>query len=249
MKTRTAEEYLPCFRPGAPSSDRIAKAAQIAGADATLRERLEEQVTFDTQILEVLRDVEPPNNLRQQIHAHTSTPPPRIRHNVAHPAILGAIASVVLCLGFLGYMRLQDMQEFPGQDNAAQMVSSLAHMSGAEFEPVQGPVGSLADWFYMRGFDDFALPPDLKGLTALGARTFKVNGNTVSQAALDQHATILNVFRAADFGVRLETDEWEIFEEQDWAAAIRHNGELCTLLAFRGTAQEMTVFLRDLNKR
>lgn len=248
MKIRTAGEYLPCFRPGAPSGSRLAKAAQIAGEDAVLRGQLEEQVAFDTQILEVLRNVELPKNLRRQIQADIGTPPPRIRHHVAHPAILGAIASVVLCLGFLGYTELQSIPEFPGQENAALMVASLGKMTGAEFEPVQGSVGSLADWFYMRGFDDFALPPDLKGLTALGARTLKVNGNTISQAALDQHATILNVFRAADFGIRLSSDEWAVFEEQDWAAALRQNGELCTMLAFRGTEEDMRNFLTELEK-
>ena len=99
----------------------------------------------------------------------------------------------------------------------------------------------------MRGFEGFVLPADLAVLPAVGTRTFKLNGQAVAQVALDRHNSILNVFRATDFGVQLPPGgEWTIFEQEGWAAAIRQQGEVATLLSFRGDRAEIEKFVRSL---
>ncbi len=247
MNLRTAEIYLPCYRAGKRMDARILKAARVAEGDDALREKLAAQTGFDERIVEALRVIKPPDGLRQRLGNGAGAPPPALRQHARHPAILCAIAGALLIIGFLVYLELDRRAGFPGKENAERMVGLLGEMSGVELEPARGPVGGLADWFYMRGFEGLVLPPELAALPAVGARTFKHAGHTVGQLAIDRHATILNVFRASDFGIRLEQGgDWKIFEQGEWSAAIRQQDDICTLLAFKGTPLEMDEFVHSL---
>lgn len=247
MNPRIAEGYLPCYRAGMRADSRIVKAARVAEQDGALREKLQEQAAFDAQVCAAIHSLQPPEKLRQRLDARRGGETPRLRKNFAHPAILCAIAGVLLIVGFLVYVGVDRLRDFPGKDQAERMVETLSRMSGLEFEPARGQAGGLEDWFYMRGFEGFALPADLAKLPVAGSRVFKLNGHPVSQIAIEEHATILHVFRASDFGVRLtENGGWTTFEQEGWAAAIRQRDDLCTLLAFRGDAAEMDRFIRTL---
>jgi hypothetical protein len=247
MKAHTAENYLPCYRVEKPMASAILKAVRVAEGDDALREKLQDQMDFDAQIVAAIQTIKPPDTLRERLKASSGEKTPALRKQVSHPAILSAIAGVLLIIGFLGYMEMDRRAGFPGKEQAERMVAMLGSMSGVELEPAHGPAGGLGDWFYMRGFEGFNLPADLTALPAVGLRTFKLNGHSVSQVAIDRHATILHVFRASDFQVRLDEDaDWKVFEQEGWVAAIRQRQDLCTLLAFRGDRAEMEKFVRSL---
>ena len=246
MNVRTAETYLSCHRAGMRMSSPILAALKMAESDERMRAQLEAQTGFDTQMMEAIHLIRPPESLRKRIAECAA--PPELRRHARHPTILCAIAGVLLAIGFGVYQWMEQMAGFPGKENAAHMVEQLSHMTGVELEPKHDTVAGLADWFVLRGFDQMMVPPDLGALPAVGARTFQSAGHTVGQVAIDRHETILNVFRASDFSVRLDpADGWKIFEQGEWAAAIRQRGDICTLLAFHGNAGEMEEFVLSLS--
>jgi hypothetical protein len=237
---------LACYREGARTDARIAKAARAAEADPAVRPKLREQVAFDGAIVAAISSLRLPERLAQSL-ASSKAAMPAIRDHARHPAILCAIAGVLLGAGFLAWLGIEELRSFPGKENAVQMVEQLGKMTGGELEAAAGAAGTMADWFYMRGFDGFTLAPELAALPAMGRRTFKVSGHPVGQIALDSQASILNVFRAADFGVQLDPKgDWKVFACGEWVAAIRQREGICTLLAFRGTEAQMDEFVHSL---
>ena len=246
MNLRAAEALLPCIRAGMTADARTAKAAQIAEGDGMLREKLREQAAFDARMVAAIHGIQPPASLRQSLNASTAASP-KLRNHARHPAVLCAIAGTLLALGFVGWITWNRLADFPGKENVVQMVDQLQHMTGVELEPAHGAAGGLADWFYMRGFEDLKLPEDLDALPVVGTRLFKMSGHKVGQIAIDKHNAILNVFRASEFGVGSEAgNDWTIFEHGDWAVAMRYRGDICTVLAFRGTRAEMEEFVHSL---
>ena len=245
MNVRTAETYLSCHRAGMRVSGPVSAALKMAESDEPMRAQLAAQSAFDTQMMDAIHLIRPPESLRKRIAECAA--PRELRRHARHPAILCAIAGVLLAIGFGVYLWLEQMAGFPGKENAVRMVEQLGRMTGVELEPKHDTVAGLADWFMLRGFDAMMVPPDVGALPAVGARTFQSAGHNVGQVAIDKHETILNVFRASDFGVRLEPEGgWKIFEQDAWAAAIRQRGDVCTLLAFRGSAGEMEEFVQSL---
>ena len=245
MNVRTAETYLSCHRAGIRVSGPVSTALKMAESDERMRAQLEAQTAFDTQMLEAIHLLRPPESLRKRIAECGA--PRELRQHALHPTILCAVAGVLLAVGFGVYLWIEQRAGFPGKEHAARMVEQLGRMSGVELEPKRETVAGLADWFLLRGFDAMMVPRDVGALPAVGARTFQSAGHTVGQVAIDRHETILHVFRASDFGVRLgQEDGWKIFDQGEWAAAIRQRGDICTLLAFHGKAVEMEAFVLSL---
>lgn len=247
MNVRTAENLLACHREGIRPEASVQKALKMAESDELMREKLKANAAFDVQIVDAIHFVKPPDSLRQKIAECCA--PNELRKHALHPAILCAIAGVLLGLGFFVWLELERRAGFPGRENAGRMIEQLNHMTGAELEMKSGTVGGLADWFMLRGFDEMTLPPDLAALPAAGARTFMSAGHPVGQVAIgdDEHMSMLNVFRASDFKIELEDGgEWRVFAEGEWAAAIRQRDGVCTMLAFRGSVEEMKTFVLTL---
>ena len=82
------------------------------------------------------------------------------------------------------------------------------------------------------------------------ARRPKLAGQVSQIDVTDSRNAIVYVFRAVDYGVALpETTDWHQFEHEGWAAAIRRQGPVCTMVAFRGTRGEMKSFLSALTTK
>lgn len=247
MNVRTAEKLLSCHREGIRPEASVQKALKMAESDELMREKLKANAAFDAQIVEAIHYIKPPDSLRKKIAECAA--PRELRKHARHPAILCAIAGVLLAIGFFVYLEMEKRAGFPGKENAERMLDQLNRMTGVELEIKSGTVGGLADWFMLRGFDEMALPPEIAALPATGARTFLSAGHPVGQVAIgdEKHASILDVFRASDFGVELEDGgDWRIFAHGEWAAAIRQRSGVCTMLAFRGSVEEMKAFVLNL---
>ena len=248
MNSKTAETYLPCCRPGGPKDPLLTKAARAAEKDDTLRRRLREQAEFDEQMMSAIRYIQPPENLRKKLAelGGTSSAAPTLRQQLGHPAMLSAVAGVLLMAGFVIHTELNRMKSFPGKEAVERMIAVTDDMTGIELEPTTSAAGDLGDAMYIRGFEGFVLPPEIARLPAVGWRVFRQNGRRVAQLAVDAHSMLIYVFRAADFGVQLEEPgQWMVFKQDGWIAAIREDHGTCTTLAFRGTKSEMEKFLRS----
>ncbi|MDQ3625256.1 MAG: hypothetical protein M3463_22720 [Verrucomicrobiota bacterium] len=252
MNLETAELYLSCHRPGRSPNTRVARALRAAERDDLLRARLQAQTIFDEQILNAVRSIEPPENLRQRLSALSASveaAPPSFRALARHPAILSALAGALLIIGFLVVLQIDRWNDFPGRASAEQIMTVADRMTGAELEPMQTPAGQLTDWFYMHGFEGFALPAELSSAPTVGSRVFKLEGHPVAQLAIDRRAAFLYVFRASDFGVQVDEGRpWVVFTEQPWVGAIRQAQGICTLVALRGSRFDMERFLKELNR-
>ncbi len=151
MNVRTAENLIACHRDGVIADATVQKALKMAESDERLRAKRDANAAFDAQMVDAIHFIKPPESLRKRIA--TSATPTQIRRNARHPAILCAIAGVLLGVGFLLYLEMEKRAGFPGKENAERMVNQVSRMSGVELEPKNGTVGGLADWFMLQGFD------------------------------------------------------------------------------------------------
>ena len=196
----------------------------------------------------VIHYIQPPENLRQKL-AEISAKPGGGKRKLLHPAILPAVAGVLLLVGIMVFLEMDRRANFQGRDAVETLIMKTGKASGGEFEAVDSPAGEMGDWFFVHGFDGYSLPPELGPLPAMFARVFKSDNGAVAQFAVEKHEMIVHVFRAADFGVDLAPSEgWRTFEHEGWAAALHRQGGMCYLLAFRGSKAEMDDFLTSLGK-
>ena len=248
MNSAAAEALLRCYRGGKKADSRTEKAVRFAEGDETLRRKLREQLEFDERIVEVIHFIQPPENLRQKLakrNASVESSGSGIRSHIRQPAILAAVAGVLLIVGIIVFLAMETMESFPGREATGRMLSATRKMSSNDFERVSGPVGTLGDWFFTRGFNSFEVPAELADLKAIGCRVLSQDGHPIAQLAVEAHESILYVFRASDFGVQLGDDNgWRVFEHEDWAAAVRHRNDQCYMIAFHGSKKEMRRFLK-----
>ena len=247
MKAEEAELLIQAHRPGKATDSRTQKAVEYAEAHDTLRMRLAEQRQFDEHIGEIVHCIQPPEDLRQKLAALSGQED--ATGSLRHHAILPAIAGVLVLVGVAVFFYLRSLSEFPGRETVERMIDGTGKMSGVELEPVAKPAGQLGDWFYMHGFEGYAVPAELAALPAVGTRVYEFDGRTVAQLAVDSRQLLVHVFNAEKFGVVVgEKEPWRVFEHLDWVAALQRQGANCCLLTFQGTAAEMEEFLHSLNK-
>ncbi len=248
MNAENAGMLIRCHRAGRRDDARTEKAVRFAEADPVLSKKLGGQAAFDDRLVGVIHYIQPPENLRQKL-AEISAKPGGGKRKLLHPAILPAVAGVLLLVGIMVFLEMDRRANFQGRDAVETLIVKTGKTSGGEFEPVAAPAGEMDDWFFVRGYDGYSLPPELGALHATFARVFNSDNGPVAQVAVEKHETIVHVFRAADFGVDLLPGEgWRTFEHEGWAAALRRHAGTCYLLAFRGSKAEMDDFLKSLGK-
>jgi len=250
MNAESARQLIPLYRPGKQMDPRVIKAVRFAESDAVLRDEIEWQMHFDDEVVGVINCIKPPENLRQKLEELGQTGASAkgaVRANVFNPAIISALFGVLLLAGFLVYLKMESEKDFPGKKWVVNLVQINDRMTGAELEPTKLPAGELVDNMMLRGFERFALPPELSPLPAVGWRVFRHSGNKVAQVAIDRNSLIVYVFRASDFGVQPGPEKtWKVFAHERWAAAATVRDGLCTVVSFRGDQAEMETLLKTL---
>jgi hypothetical protein len=253
MNTTEAESLLRCHREGREPDGRVQKALRVAEGDAELGGRLREQLEFDAQITEAIHYIIPPEDLRAKLGALSEANghgKRGWRGYLSSPAMLAAVAGVLLFLGVIGFFVMESVTRFTGREAVEEMLAATAKMTGTEFEAVNTATAQLGDWFYVRGYEGYEALPELATVPAVGARVFKQNGKPVAQFVIEQHASVVFEFHAADFNVQLPPDgDWQVLEKDGWVAAIRQQGEHCLMIAQRGDEAGMRQFLKSLPKK
>jgi hypothetical protein len=249
MNSNTAECLFRLYRAGRRPASRVQKAIRVAEQDEALRKRLGEQTNFDDQIVGVIQHIKPPENLRKKLREVSSTPVAKrsALWHIFNPAMLTAILGVLLIVGFVVWQAMERMEKFPGREAVERMLSATNKMSGVEMDPVSTTIGTLGDWFYMRGFEGYRPPEEMAALPVVGSRVFRQDGHPVAQMMVERRDSILYIFRASDFGVEMEpSSSWTLIEYQNWAAALRRHDDVCYMVAFKGGKPEMREFLQQL---
>ena len=253
MKTTEAELLLHCHRAGRVPEGRVQKAVRTAEGDAALGKKMRDQMEFDSQIVEAIHSVVPPEDLREKLGAlnEASGAGKRgLRTHLSSPAMLAALAGVLLFVGVIVFFVMESMTDFTGREAVQHMLDATTKMNGTEFEAVTTTTAQLGDWFYMRGYEGYEVPPELAALPVIGSRVFRQDGKPVAQFVVEKHDSVVFEFHAADFGVELPADGgWQVLEQGGWAAAVRQHGDHCFMIAFRGVEAEMRTFLKTLPKK
>lgn len=248
MNAEDAGILMQAWRQGKTNDARTLKAVEYARGHDTLRAKLEEQSQFDAHIGEVVRWIQPPEDLRKKLAALNSEQRPK-RGNLSYLALLPVLAGVLVLIGIAIFFLMRSSTRFEGREAVEDLIEGTAQMNGEELESVSSDAGQLGDWFYMHGFEGYALPAELAGLPAVGSRVGAVDGHHVAQVVVEKHQLVLHVFDAAKFGVVLETGApWRVFTHGDWAAAVRRQGANCYLLTIRGGEAEMQALVQSFPK-
>ena len=253
MNKTDAESLLRCHRAGREPDGSLRKALRRAEGDAALREMLRAQEEFDARITRVIQGVTLPQNL----HVKRGTLPEgvagggrKLRAHLGTPAILAALAGVLLIVGIVVFYVMESMEDFPGREAIEAMIETTGKLSGAEFEDVQTTTAQLGDWLYSHRYEGYEAPPELAALPVHGARVFTQDGKQIAQFVVTLPESVVCEFHATDFGVQLPTDGgWRIVGKNAWVAAVRQSGGLCFMISFRGSPAEMRTFLESLPRK
>lgn len=251
MNAKSAKSAMSLYRKNGENSSLVQKAVQFAERESGLREALRLQLEIDARIQSEIDAIIPPDDLREQIgtFANDSAENLKAAPQFARTLLITMICGVLSIVGLLIAMEMDHAARFPGREAAERMLDRTSKMSGVELDPVKTNAGALSDWFYVHGYESYAIPSELSHLSALGCQVLKIDGISVAQVAIDQHATLLFVFNAAAFDVNLPHHVgWKTFEHGGWAGAIRRKGDNGIMLAFQGRKSDMDTFVSTLKK-
>jgi len=253
MNLKSAQAILRCHRPGASGlqDPQAQKALRIVEGVPELKAALDAQIEFDDRQAQTIATMVPGEEFLDRIDSTLENLQKGFQWSVLKqpPFLAGAVAILTL-LGVLVYFWLDWMQNFPGKDSAEQMIDMTESMTGVELEPKVAEAGSLDDWFSINGYDDFHILPEFAHLKTAGCRVFRQEGCPVAQIAIDEHHMLLYIFHSDDFGVKIDPpDRWRYFQQGEWAAAIRGDGDTCFMVAFQGKIDEMKDFIANITKK
>lgn len=234
---------LALHRPWVEDPKGIAKAVRAAHDSPELAA----QAAADQQWHEEIKQVPIPGEV--PLLNLAEPPKPGLRALICHPAVLAIALALLVLVGSLTYIAINRMNDFPGKETIEDLVDEAGALDGSEFEPISPTqAGELDDWFVMKGFEGFNVPEQLQKAKAVGCHIMKHEGVPVAHVALDQRNAVLFVFRVADLKVEAEGANWRIFQEDDWAVAVRTDQRNGYVVMFRGDDAEMPAFLQSVGQ-
>lgn len=251
MNTKRARILLTCRRPGGGDDDHAdtKEALALAKNDPSLKELFTGQTALDGRVAAALQtDLAPAEKeaaelaeYAQRLDAHWD----HRRLAMGSPAMIAVGVAFLFLIAVLVWHFLGRAGAFP--DEAVKI--ALTGMKGGPelFLAVEEKTGNLPDWFVLKGFDHFKVPPGLESFPAVGVRIFKVENHPVAMAAVPgSHRMFFFSFESAPFDISVVPEKkWLITESEGHVLAIRQDGEICFLIAFRGKKPEMERLLAE----
>ena len=250
MKNAEAALYLQCHRAGLPGTEdpRIAKAVRAAEKDPTLQAALARQRAMDERNVASVEQIALPQALLARLAAAPEKPsrPLSGKGVLMQPVVLAIVIGALVLLGWAAVTLWNRAHYFTGKDSCIRMVEINDEMTGMEMEPKKALAGALNDWFFDKyGFEDFYLPPGFENYHSALARLYKQDNQPIAQVAIEENHMVFYSFKAEDFGMSLPNDEWHIFTDGEWVAAVQQHDEECFMVAFKGTTGAMDTFLNS----
>ncbi len=230
-------------RPWGGDAPRITKALQRAAKKEG--EALATQKAIDTRWHEAIGAIRFPANLYLPEFAPAAKP--GFRAAVRQPAVLAMACALLVVIGVLILAAMRQSHDFPGKEEVSALVEDSVGGNGVELEGIEPTeTGRLADWFLLKGFDDFAVPPELEHAVANGCRVYEFADQTVAQVALEHREALLFVYRKPVGEESLDSLFWHPYQYHDWAVAVRTIGPMHYVIAFNGDSDEMNAFLAHI---
>lgn len=182
-------------------------------------------------------DEEAARQISDAVHA-LSTRHGGHRISARNPATLAVGLGFLLLIAVLTWHFLGEAGLFP--EEAVKIANMGAAARPDQFDPVDNDASQLRDWFMLKGFDNFQLPPGLESYHVVGVRLFKFENEAIAQAAIAENTMFFYAFAAHSLGIAVVPEKtWRITQADRWVLAIRQDKDFCFMIAFRGTKAEM----------
>lgn len=160
------------------------------------------------------------------------------RISARNPATLAVGLGFLLLIAVLTWHFLGEAGLFP--EEAVKIANAGAAARPDQFDPVDNDASQLRDWFMLKGFDDFQLPPGLGRYHVVGVRLFKFENEAIAQAAIAENTMFFYAFAGHSLGIDVVPEKtWRITQTDRWVLAIRQEKDFCFMIAFRGTKADM----------
>jgi len=244
------EPLLQLHRSWGGDSAEVARA--VAGVDEKTGPQLAAQSAFDAEWHKPVESMILPageglEELRLQEPEEDA--PTGLRAILRQPAVLAIGVALLVMFGVGIFAAMQRMDGFPGKELIADLIEDGETSAETKLEGIDSTeAGQLSDWFLLKGFENFSVPSGFEKMKAIGCRVFKFEGYTVAQIALEPRNALLFVFRPSEGDLRLESSGWQVYQQDDWAVAVRKEGENCYVVSFMGDSDDMPEFLRSAGK-
>ena len=240
-----ADPRVSLHRPWQEDNRAVERAVTKARQNPKEAPHLATQKAFDEPLHAEVERIIPPGDL--YLPEFKPPPPPALRSLLRQPAMLAIAIALIVVLGVLILFAMHKMDEFPGREWAMELVDTSLGGAGAEFEPVPlKPTGTLADWFLLKGYDNFVVPPELENAMAVGCRLSRFQGLPIAQVALKQRDSVLFVFPETRPRLTENSPRWNLYQHGSWAVAVRGTEKNGYIVAFPGQVEEMGDFLHQL---
>ncbi|MDX2079737.1 MAG: hypothetical protein SFU53_03045 [Terrimicrobiaceae bacterium] len=247
MTPRAARQFLAAQHPDDFEHGRDCRRALAAlEKSPELKNDLERQIALDRHWAARLHAVPVPEPAAEQLHASgRAAAAKRRRFSLGDPAILSALIGLVLLLGLLGWHLLGRAGAFP--EEALTIAVDVVKLGPDQFEAVEDSAGALEDWFLLKGFEKFRIPPGFEKYEVAGARLSKVDNQPVAVLAVPENYMFFTVFDARPLGISLEPEgSWSFIEfDYRYAAAVREDKGVCFMVVIRGTRNQLEKILRS----
>ncbi len=253
MNVRQARQVLRSYQPSGDDDggSEVKEALKAAAKTPELEAEFRNQVAFDRELSGLL-DVELPGPLATELEdAARRLEGPRARGlSFREPAMLTVGFAFVVLIGLAVWVLLGRMNSFAGQQEAIDIVLESANGRVESFEEIETNAGSLADWFLVKSFDGFVVPPGLERAPVVGVRISKHDDVPVAVAAIAEPKALCLVFEASPFGISIPAGRWNVLRygpDNASAMAITQVGAMAFVLAPKeGGETDLRKFLDGL---
>ena len=242
MSPKSARQFLAIQPPEFQNSRESSLAREALQKSPALLAEFEAQSAVDHAGSAILAELEIPSEVLSDLDAQATEAAAergRARLNPRDPALLAVGIGVLLLAALLTWHFLGRAGVFP--EEALTIAAEGAKLGTAQFEVTEEKAGALEDWFMLKGFDRFSVPPKFASYQAAGARVSKIEGQPVAVLAIPENFMFFLVFDPAPLGIRIQPDgSWRLAEfDYKYAAAIREDNGMCFMVVIKGSKKDL----------
>lgn len=244
MNVRNARRHLVCYvaDPNVAPSPTVLKALKVANESASLRSEYEAQLEIDKKVRSTIKDIRIPEEVLNSLGARVAAIPTR-RFNPRDPAMIAVLIGFLLLITVLTWNFLGRPAAFPS--DALGIAEEVLTFDERPFEAVNLPVASLEDWFVLKGFDGFDVPPNLEKYKAEDAAILKIDNQPIAVVTVpDQYAQFI-AFSSKPHEISISPKgSWRYLQlDTENALALREEDGMCFMVIRRGDLAELKSFL------
>jgi hypothetical protein len=250
MNARVARQVLRSYRPSDEHDRETRRALELARRTPALDADLRRQIAFDDALEEKLAGQIPAELSAElaEAAARVEARRPR-RFSWRDPAALAVSFAFLAFVGLVAWVFFK-AGALAGMDEAVEIAQQGDAARPTQFEEVETQAGTLADWFAMKEFDGYALPPGVESAPVVGVRLDKYEDVPVAVAAIAKPRAFFYVFAAQPLGYTLPEGRWQIREYgRKRVLAATQVGGMAFVVAMIGDTAAMRAWLDSLPQR